>query len=359
MKKSRKIYVYLTCSILISVLFCPFSRAQNTVDSTRLYSTPSTLFQTDDLIELTLSFDMDEVLRDVGDDRIQHDASISYNDETGQQITLPVTVRTRGHFRRDPVNCNFPPLRLNFSKSETENTVFEGHGGLKLVTHCRMRSEKFEQIVLKEYLCYRIYNLFTEESFRVRLTRITYEDANGKNKPFTQFGFFIEPDKQMAARNGREIVDITTFHQERTDKEKMMMHCVFQYLIGNTDWAVPYLHNIVLVSNNPPSAPIAVPYDFDWSGLVNAPYAYPAPQLGLENVRQRLFRGFCRTEEEYQVAFDLFRGKKSGIYSLCENLPYLDEKELKGLIKYFDQFYKTIDNPKSVKSEFYLKCRTQ
>lgn len=359
MKKSLTIWIYLTCSIFLSVLDFSYCLAQQESDAVGQNPTALKLFQSDDLIELTLSFDMNEVLKDVGDDRTKHDATISFTDETGQPISLPIRIRTRGHFRRDPINCNFPPLLLDFPKSETGNTIFEGQNELKLVTHCRTKSKSFEQIIIKEYLVYKIYNLLTDESFRVRLVRITYEDTGGKKNPVIQFGFLIEPVEHMAARNGYEILDIEFVHQETTNQEKMMILCVFQYLTGNTDWSVPVLHNIILLTDNPQNPPVAVPFDFDWSGMVNAPYAYPAPQLGIENVRQRCFRGFCKPEEDYQPAFKLFMELKSEIYSVCENCPYIDQRELKVLVNYFNQFYKTLENPKSIRSEFYLKCRTE
>ena len=358
MKKNLTLSIFLTCSIFLSVIDYPYCQAQQESDPADLNSSASLLFQSDDLVNLILSFDMNEVLKDVGDEREYHNASVSYTDESGQQLSLPVKIRTRGHFRRDPNNCNFPPLRLDFPKSETKNTIFEGQDELKLVTHCRSRSKTFEQIVIKEYLVYRIYNLFTEESYQVRLVKIKYEDSKGKKQPITQFGFFIEPTKQMAKRNGCDILENVAVHQENTNKAKIMMLCVFQYLVGNTDWSVQALHNIVLLSDDIQNPPVAVPYDFDWSGMVNAPYAYPAPQLGIDNVRQRRFWGFCRTEEEYLVAFEKFKEKKPEIYSLCENFPYLNERELKVLINYFDQFYKTLDNRKRIEYEFYNNCRS-
>jgi len=358
MKKTRNLTDF-RIHILLCLFLLPFisSWAQESANTSGLNPGAFKLFQSDELIEMTISFDMSEVLRDVGDDRTYHDASVSYTEADGREINLPARIRTRGHFRRDPINCNFPPLRLDFSESETENTIFEGQDGLKLVAHCRTRSNEFEQYVVKEYLVYRLYNLFTEESYRVRLSRITYEDINGKKKPITKLGFFIEPTDQMVKRNNCEEVDVQNVHQESTNKEKIMMLCVFQYMVGNTDWSVQALHNIVLLRKDPLSPPVAVPYDFDWCGLVNAPYAFPAPQLGIDNVRQRRFWGYCRPEEDYLVAFELFREKKPEIYDLCENLPYIDQGELKQIIKYMDEFYKIIDNPKSTNYEFYTKCR--
>ena len=36
-----------------------------------------------------------------------------------------------------------------------------------------------------------------------------------------------------------------------------------------------------------------VPYDFDFSGLVDAPYAGPPEGIPVETVRDRIYRGYC------------------------------------------------------------------
>ena len=56
-------------------------------------------------------------------------------------------------------------------------------------------------------------------------------------------GILIEPNQQMAERNGYDIVKIQRVQQESTDRDKITVLSIFQYLIGNTDWSVPALHN--------------------------------------------------------------------------------------------------------------------
>ncbi len=316
------------------------------------------LFESDDLLELSLSMDMKKVIRDVGEDKSYHDAFISYTDQSGDSIVLPVEVRTRGHFRLDPINCDFPPLMLNFDPDDIHNTLFEGMDKIKLVTHCR-RNDYYEQCLLKEYLVYKLYNLFTAESYRARLAKVNYVDLSGKKNPVHKLAFFIEPTEHMASRNNCEIISIQKIHQESTHREKTLLLSIFQYMIGNTDWSVPSLHNIRLIKSDQFYSPVAVPYDFDWCGLVNAPYAIPAPILEITSVTDRKFRGFCRPEDEFTDAFSIFREKKKEIYETCENVYYLTEKEYNKVIKYLDEFFLIIDNPRSVKNEFYNNCRTQ
>jgi hypothetical protein len=128
-------------------------------------------------------------------------------------------------------------------------------------------------------------------------------------------------------------------------------------MIGNTDWSVWALHKVVLLKEDSMALPIVVPYDFDWCGMVNAPYAYPSEQLPIESVRDRLYRGFCRPDAELQPILDEFRQRREEIYQVCRDVPFLSKKELKKIIKYMDQFYKIIDNPRAVEYTFHRECR--
>jgi hypothetical protein len=288
----------------------------------------------------------------------RHPAEISYTDPEGNKTTIPLEINVRGNFRKDRNNCDFPPLCLNFSDTNVINTIFEGQEKIKLVTHCRSRLDLYEQNVLKEYLAYRLYNLFTEESYFVRLVHLTYADVKGKVDTLEKMAFLLEPTKQMAYRNGCEKLEVSNIHQTQTNPHKTAVMAIFQYMIGNTDWSVWVQHNIVLLKEDTSTIPIVVPYDFDWSGLVNAPYAVPAEILPIESVRTRLYRGFCRMDAELQLALDEFRQRKDEIYRTCNSVPFLSEKELKKTLQYMDDFFKIIENPKKVGSEIHDNCRT-
>ena len=351
---------YLAFLILI-VLICPinsFSRldAQDVLSYTG--EPPMPLFQSDETLFLTLSMDIKTVCRDREEEE-SHPAEINYTDQEGNEITLPIKIRVRGNFRKDPVNCDFPPLRLNFSSSTVINTIFDGQDKIKLVTHCRTRKDLYEQNLLKEYLAYKLYNLFTEQSFHVRLVHLTYADTRGKVDTLEKMAFLIEPNQHMARRNGCEIIKSKHVQQEQTNRQKTTVMTVFQYMIGNTDFSVWALHNVVLLKADPAPLPIVVPYDFDWSGIINAPYAIPAEFLPIESVSTRLYRGFCRPDAELQPALDEFRQRRDEIYQTCSSVPFMTEKELKKTLKYMDQFFKTIENPKAVKFEFHENCRTK
>lgn len=321
---------------------------QEMIDS--VYHAPD-LFASDSLLELSITTDLKALVKDVGDKNKYHKGRLSYL--LGDSIvTMIVNLKTRGNFRKDRSICAFPPLNIKFNKAESNYSLFHDNDKLKVVTHCQNRNEKFEQMLIQEYLIYKAYNIFTPESFRVRLVKITYKDSEDEMNPLTKYAFFIEDFKKMAKRNGKITRYDTKVHQDRTIIGKVTKLAIFQYMVGNTDWGVPTLHNIKLISKTPTSRLITVPYDFDWASLVNAPYAIPNAKLDIQSIHDRLYRGYQRTAEELEFVLREFRMKKDLLYDLYTNCPYLDDKEKERALNYFDEFYEIINNPKSVKSEF-------
>lgn len=318
---------------------------------------PDPLFASNAVLAFRLETDLGAVFKERGQESKEHPAKLAYTAADGTPVTLDIDVRTRGNFRLRPQTCGFPPLRLDFPKGKVENTLFAGQDKLKLTVHCQDRRANYEQSVIMEYLIYRMFNLISDQSFRARLARFTYVDAAGKRDTLTKYAFFIENDDRMAARLGGTILGVDGVHDEATERDQITRLAVFEYLIGNTDWSVYGLHNIVLVVAPTSQVPVAVPYDFDWSGVISAPYARPDARLPIKTVRERLFRGYCRTPEELAPVFQLFNEQKDTMYDLYRNQEGLDPKVRDDALKYYDEFYKTINDPRAVNREFIRSCR--
>ncbi|MEM7369307.1 MAG: hypothetical protein AAF587_11960 [Bacteroidota bacterium] len=314
------------------------------------------LFHSEEVLELTFKTNLKQVMKDKKDERDYHPVELSYVDADGQQVSIEALTRVRGNFRRKM--CKLPPLRVKFDSTSVIGTLFEGQDKLKLVTHCKLKGDLHEQLIMVEHLVYRTYRLLTEKSFRVRLAKITYEDLDGKYDPMTRFGFFIEAIDHVANRLGGEEIETSNLHPNRTEAETVDLLSVFEYMIGNTDWSIPGLHNIKIIAIEEQTEPIPVPYDFDWCGAINAPYAIPSESLDIPSVKIRLFRGFCKPKEDFEKVFAIFREKKDEIYSLYQGCPYLSEKKKSEVLKYFDEFYDIINDPRKLKNEIYAKCRT-
>jgi hypothetical protein len=276
----------------------------------------------------------------------------------GNTISQKIEASARGNFRREL--CYMPGLKLNFKKDSTG--PLSKFKELKLSNSCNTGDEA-AQLAVKEFLAYKIYNLLTDKSLRVRPMKITFTDAAGKRKSFTQFGFLIEDVDDMAKRNGMVEVENVVYVTEVTDRDQMTLVTLFEYLIGNTDWSVPSYHNVKLIGpkDDKTVRPYVVAYDFDICGLVDPPYATIDEQLQdqISTVRDRLNRGFPRSLEELKVVIKLFNEKKDQIYNLFTKNEYLTSREKSSCISYIDVFYKIINDDREVERIFVKGGRTK
>lgn len=311
------------------------------------------LFNSDEVLSFSLTGDIRDLLSDRGEKVRTHTLTLGYTGKNGQELSVPVSVRTRGHFRKMQENCIYPPLLLQFSnKDSVAATVFAGHKKIKLVMPCMS-----EDFVVREWMVYRLYNMITPKSLKARLVSVQLNDAKKKKNKTPFYGILLEEEKQMAERNKAVVVETKLLKPEYTEKKDFLIMAMFQYLIGNTDWSVQYLQNIKLIAANPDAAPSAVAYDFDHSGLVNAPYAQPAEALQMTSVKERRYRGYCIANmQEYAEVVTLFNSLKEDIYALYSSCPLLEERYKKSTLKYFDEFYETINNPGQMQKQFGYPC---
>lgn len=317
------------------------------------------LFLSQDLLEVRIEAPLYTLIRKRPDEEYL-DGKFSYTAADGTEQTLDLKIRTRGKYRRLKKTCRLPPIRLNFRKGQVEDTEFAGEDKLKLVTHCKT-SDRYEQLVLREYLAYRILNTLTDKSFGARLMRVTYVDSDGKEKPITRFGFVIEDDEDIADRIGEELMTSTGISYDELDRRQAILISVFEYMIGNTDFSLirgpagdDCCHNIVLYSAaNNMITPI--PYDFDFAGIVNAPYAEPNPQLPIKNVRTRFYRGRCMYNDYLDDTFGLLKEKEPAVRAELAALE-LNTKYAKEVTRYLDSFYKTINDQESIDKAFIKGC---
>lgn len=295
-------------------------------------------------------------LRDDRSDEQEVEGSVILTASDGVELVLPVDVRTRGIFRRDRKNCNFPPLRLDFPKSAMEGTVFEGQDKLKLVTPCHDSRDSYQRYVYDEYLVYKAYQLLTPVSHRVRLVEITYEDISDAYETRTKYGFLIEDADEMAARNSGLFEDVDEFNPGLTDREYSAMMALFQYMIGNTDWSSFQFHNVELVHAE--SGPYyTVPYDFDFAGAVDASYALPDATLSIRDVRDRLFRGFCFPQLRQRDHWaDFFNERRQAIADLYMGFEMLTLDDRVEAVKYFDEFWETLQDERKYQRDIIEQC---
>ncbi len=325
-------------------------------------SKPPKLFSSNSEMQVTLSGPWRKLQKNVKKD-IVYPVKLTYTGTDGQQRTIDVTVTARGITRRLRV-CDFPPLKIHFDKKLTKGTEFRGNKSLKLVTYCQTNT-KYEQYYIKEFLVYRIYNEITDFSFRVRPMIIDYKDSERNAKPWTRFSFLIEDVDDVAKRHDMEKLNVAKVPLKELDSLQTSYMSLFQYMVGNLDWAATggpdkdrCCHNSRLIGTGEDDIPkYVIPYDFDSTGMVNAHYAAPPDKLKVKNIRQRLYRGFCRFNDTLPEAVERFQQKKTTILALFENNTHMTSKNRKSAIKYIKDFYKVLDDPKRFKREITDKCR--
>ncbi|MCT4643727.1 MAG: hypothetical protein N4A74_01975 [Carboxylicivirga sp.] len=276
-----------------------------------------------------------------------HPATISLVDDS-DSLEIPVKIKTRGNFRLKVENCDFPPLRFNFKKRDVINTVFEGQDKLKLVTHCRDTSETMQNTMLREYLVYRLYNVISDRSLKVRLVKVDYVDVNYGDR-FSKYAFFIESVDQMAERLGCEEVEMANLRQSQIDQQNILQLALFNYLIGNTDWSIPKLHNVTLLRQSRHAPPIAVPYDFDMCEFVNACYMHM--YMGRELIEHR-YKGKKVSKEALDSAIDHFQSNKRELIETVLGFNYLALESKQNCLNLIDSFYKTLDDRQASRKAF-------
>jgi hypothetical protein len=313
-------------------------------------------FESDEPLAITFTLNIKRIRGDKDDNAPWRDATITYTPPgaTAPEV-LALKVKTHGIWRLN--HCDFPPIRMDFSKDNTKKTIFAGLNKPKLTNVCR-DDDTYEQYVLQELQAYRIYWTITHESHAVRALRITYVDS-ASGKPWTtRYAFIAEDPGRMSARLGGKLLEIKGAGSDDLQPGPTVVMALLNYFIGNTDYSVGGLHNVELFTRADGTDPLPIARDFDFAGLVNARYATPDYRLHIRTVRDRLYRGYCVPDAEYPKAFALFDSKKDAIYALYRDKvgALLQPKIVDESIKYFDDFYKTIDNPKNAKSDIIEAC---
>lgn len=308
-------------------------------------------------MNITLIADVVALIEDKSDEPEYSSATMVHHLGKYEFDALEIKVKARGKTRRVTDLCDFPPLKFNFKKNGVENTIFQNQDKLKFVSQCK-QSEDFDHYVLEEYLLYKTYNIISEESYKVRLVNITIRDKGLRIPAIEMTGFLIEDDKPLAKRIGAKSYDKIVYSQDSCDDKSMDRLAMFQYMIGNTDWYVNTGHNTDIFKCNVEGTLIPVPYDFDFAGVINTSYAIPSKEIPIKQVRQRYYKGSCRDLNGYNSTINMFNEKQEEIYSLYNSFKHLPGSVIKKSLKYYDKFYKIINDPNLVVDSFQSVCNS-
>lgn len=350
-------------TVLIALVFALSATAAATASDDEP-GKPPRLFDSEDTLGIRLSAPWQDIVRDKRNDE-PYPATLEYVGADGQAVTLVGTVERRGVKRQEA--CDFPPIRLRFEKEALKGSSFRGQTSLKMVTHCE-KADRFDQYYRLEMLAYRMYNLVTDFSFRVRPLDVTYVDSARGGEYDKRFAFVIEDDSDVAKRNGMKKLRVPFILPNRFDDATSSRMSLFQFMIGNVDWSAlrgpdpeECCHNVKLVAPDPfTDDALAYPlaYDFDSSGLVDPPYAAPPEGLGINSVAQRLYRGYCRNDEVAMAEVrQQFTTLKPQFMALVEQDEMLNDRSKKKAGRFLEKFFELIANDKDFERYVLTKCR--
>jgi hypothetical protein len=337
----------------------PTKLAPTEKDVTKARERAAMLFAPNEPLEFTLTSDFRSAFKSRDTLNVKSTkATITMRDTSGTEVTFPLEIEPRGHFRLQKLHCNIPPIRLEFTEPGKKGTAFAGQDKLKLGTHCRSNFKEYDEIPLREYIIYRIYNLITPLSFQARVARVTYVDATGKDDPQVKWGILLEDDDEMAARNGGLIREIRGARFSDVDAEQLLLSLLFEYVIGGHDWSLYSLHNIRLVQM-PDFRYFPVPYDWDFSGLAKTSYSGPPPQVPIREVQDRYYRGPCVSDEALRAALQKFHAQRTNILALYDSVPGISDDYLKFAREYMRKFFDDTEDFNEAKQDIMRSCTTK
>ncbi len=305
----------------------------------------------EEVVELTIETPFRNIIQKKGLEELKK-ATLRYTGGDGQPVQHELQIRARGNRRK--VVCYFPPLKMKFSKSALTQAGYAPFHEIKLANSCRP-GETNNLYLFKEYLGYRLYNLVSPYSFRVKLAKITYLDVDREGQSTELYAILIEPEAELCARLGAQVIERKLTYGVFVEPFHLGQMEVFQYMIGNTDWNLSNRHNIATIKAPEKSKLIAIPYDFDYSGLVGTDYAEPNESLPIQDVGQRYHKGEAFDPETIRQVGENFLGLTTSFQQACRDLNALSPRAAKETEAYLAPFFKMLNDSRRMKQVFVEK----
>jgi hypothetical protein len=282
-----------------------------------------------EVLEVTLTTDIQQFIANKNTDTYQP-ARIQFKGRAGEEHAWDIRLRPRGRYRRRV--CDFPPIKIKYPKKEIKQAGYAGHNDLKLVTHC-LSDPLGDELVMREHLVYLLYRELSPYAFRTQLVHITYIDNQG-GAPLARYGILLEDEDELAERYRMEVCDECYGYQEEDfEDQARKINQLFQYLIGNADWSLRMQRNIKILQREEDQQEdlLFVPYDFDFSEMVNAPYQVEEPI------------SFPELSAADQPVAQHFYRHREVLAQLVNNYRLLDEKARRQCLRRIEKFYRKLE----------------
>jgi len=295
-------------------------------DSASVTTDTLDFFEKEDLLQLSIKFDFDLIFGDKSESPEYQPAEIIYIDDRDTTVILSANIRTRGSFRLDPANCNFPPLKLRLRGKQSKGTIF------------------------------RVFNVLTDYSFRVRLVRVNYIDTGELGRKLEKYAFFLEDKDDLAERLKGNILDVSVADPFGVDQDQYSLVSFFEFMIMNSDWSLPIVHNVEILSTDYFKPPYTIPYDFDWSKIIDIPYVVPGIGVRTEEGRVRVYKGSCHSRKDFNRIIEIYNRHRLDIYRLYLGFEPLDNRYKQQTYADYNDFYNLINDRELFRMNIKKEC---
>jgi hypothetical protein len=278
----------------------------------------------------------------------EQEGTFAFTDKDGNEVMFEIDVRTRGNMRKQV--CNLPPLKVDFGKKDLREAGFVGKvDDLKLVLQCKTADYAKNQL-LREHLIYELYEPL--DPHHIRTKRIQIELWEDDKLRETLQGLIVEDESQIEHRMSARVVENPNIRSGSIQREQYLKMAFFQFMILNTDWTVANQHNVEIIKVPDIPRVLAIPYDFDYAGLVGTSYAVPHESLPIKEVSERYFMGFQVTEEEAMRTAEFFKGMEDTFHQIVDSRTYLQDDDKREVKEHIDDFYQILESDKLIKRYF-------
>ncbi|MBN8676733.1 MAG: hypothetical protein J0M29_00830 [Chitinophagales bacterium] len=304
------------------------TEAQDTIRTT----TPKSIFQVlteKEAAKMTLECDLTTII-----EQKKTNQYFPATLRTAEGKQYKIEVKPRGKFRRKI--SAFPPMKIKFKKKELVAEGMDTLNEIKLVLPC-FENDKGNELIIKEYLAYRMFETLTDASLRARLIRLTIRDTHVEKSKSPMYAILLEDEEELVARLRGQINEDYGVPADSLNSNQAALAVMFEYMIGNTDWEIAMQRNVRLVKAPISGKSLVIPYDFDFSGLVSAPYATPSSETGLKSVKDRFLMSSGLKTEHLRRALNTLKANRSSMMALCKSkhLGYEASEEMSRYLRTF------------------------
>lgn len=326
---------FTKCFLL--ALLCIASHAA-TAQETIVQQVPKSIFQVlteKEAVKMTLECDLTTII-----EQKKTNQYFPATLRTADGKTYRAEVKPRGKFRRKI--SVFPPLKIKFKKKDLVAEGLDTLNELKLVLPC-FENDRGNELIIKEYLAYRMFETLTDASVRARLVRLTIRDTHVEKSKPAMYAILLEDEEELVSRLNGVINEEYGIPSDSLNLNQASLAIMFEYMIGNTDWDISMQRNVRLVKSPLTGKSLVIPYDFDFSGLVGAPYATPSSESGLKSVKDRFLMSYGIKTEHLRRALNTIQANKSALLTICKS-KYLSYEASEDMSNYLKNFFAKMDS---------------